>query len=875
MTTKSLKKPGRPLGQGLADAHFETALRAVQVRIDRLFSILLLSQWVAGIIFATTVSARTWDGASSAVHPHVWAAVVGGGMLAIPQVAFALRRPGTFACRQVTAVAQLLSSALLIHLSGGRIETHFHVFGSLAFISLYRDRWALVTATAVAVLEHVVMAAAWPMSMYGVMSHIWGRTAEHAAWVAFIDVFLAWSIGAQRAEMRQSAARRADLERTNAHIESAIAERTNDLTSSEERLRLAVRGTDVGLWDWDLNQNTIFYSARAMELFGFEDCEAVVPPAFRTDRLHPDDVVGVERARTDHLLGRCNYDVEYRFRVASGEYRWFRDRASAVRDVDGRAGRMVGSVTDVDERMQAEVALRASEANYRQLLKLMPVAAYTTDADGLITFFNDEAERLWGRAPAINSPAERFCGSLELFAPDGTPVAHEDCWMGRALRDGRPYHGREIVVGRADGSRRTALSHAHPIFGPDGKLVGGVKVMVDITERQEAEIALRESEAVNRQVIDAALDAVVGMDEQGVVTRWNPAAEGMFGWSAGEAVGRQMHELLVPQADRDACTTGLRAFLETGAGRMLNRHVEAVATRRDGREFPVELSIAPLRGRDGYRFSAFVRDLTDRRAAEAAGRERRTLTEAVEAMRQVLGVVGHELRTPLAGLRAISELLLDPDVTDPTQVHDFLVALNAEVLRMSDTVNNLLEAARLSSGVAQWNWAEYDVDDVCVEAIETIRPLLDPLAVVVSAESSGGATARGDRHAVRRVILNLLSNAQKHTRAGTIVVKPRTFDEGGHRWLEVRVEDSGAGMPPEIIRKLGQAFALNSGVVGAANVRGSGLGLSICKGIAAAHGGAITVRSEPGVGSTFTVRVRADLREAEQLKETPICQEVA
>jgi signal transduction histidine kinase len=261
------------------------------------------------------------------------------------------------------------------------------------------------------------------------------------------------------------------------------------------------------------------------------------------------------------------------------------------------------------------------------------------------------------------------------------------------------------------------------------------------------------------------------------------------------------------------------------------------------------------------------RDAAERQAhAEQLERERVALKDAVAAMEQVLGVVGHELRTPLAAMRAISEFLITEDARQMQEWEVFLRNLNDEVVRMSDTVDALLEAARLNSGRARWNWTEFELEAACSEALEPVRALVDASRVALSFRvEPAGARVRGDADAVRRLITNLATNARKHTPDGGIEVSARIYEEAGGaagpavRWVELQVTDTGSGIPPEIVERLGEAFALNAGVVGARHVSGTGLGLAICKGIVQAHGGEMNIRSEVGRGTTVTVRLRADL----------------
>ncbi len=255
-----------------------------------------------------------------------------------------------------------------------------------------------------------------------------------------------------------------------------------------------------------------------------------------------------------------------------------------------------------------------------------------------------------------------------------------------------------------------------------------------------------------------------------------------------------------------------------------------------------------------------IRYAMERKRAEIAERERKTLQEAVQAMEQVLGVVGHELRTPLAALRATSEFLLTEDARETDEWDVFLRSINDEVIRMTNMVNDLLEAARLNSGTAQWNWSRVRLEEVCQAAVDQIRPLVDPGKIhLESLVEPSTLTMMGDEDAIRRLVLNLLSNAHKHTKEGSIRVVARVVDEAEGDVVEIEIQDTGEGIRPEIADQLGTAFALNAGIAGAKYVEGTGLGMFICKGIVAAHGGTMAIRSATGKGTTVTVRLRAAL----------------
>ena len=187
--------------------------------------------------------------------------------------------------------------------------------------------------------------------------------------------------------------------------------------------------------------------------------------------------------------------------------------------------------------LDTETAIRTSvdygEGDFRRLLDRLPVAAYMTDAEGLITYYNESAVRLWGRRPALLDPVDRYCGSFRLFAATGEPIKHSECWMALALRHQREYNRQEIIAEQPDGTRITALAHANPIFDGSGELIGAVNVLVDITDRKSAEDALKEADrakndfvATMSHEIRTPLNAIIGYVELLQVGVSGPLTEG-------------------------------------------------------------------------------------------------------------------------------------------------------------------------------------------------------------------------------------------------------------------------------------------------------------------------------------------------------------
>src|ERR1051326_4897557 len=272
----------------LADELFRDQRDKIYRETDRLFAWLMLFQWVAGMAAAAFVTPLTWHGQTSAIHIHVWAAIFLGGAITIFPIWMTRAFPGAAATRYVIAVAQMLMSALFISLSGGRIETHFHVFGSLAVLSFYRDWRVLIPATLVVAADHFLRGIYWPYSVYGVLNASAMRSLEHAGWVVFEEVFLIISCLRSVREMHVIASRTAEIQTFNRSLEQRVAERTARLEtaiseqkcagellrSSEQRYRSLFQNNPNPMWVYD--RETLSFLAvndAAVAHYGYSQAE--------------------------------------------------------------------------------------------------------------------------------------------------------------------------------------------------------------------------------------------------------------------------------------------------------------------------------------------------------------------------------------------------------------------------------------------------------------------------------------------------------------------------------------------------------------------------------------------------------------------------
>jgi|GEM_PF-386869 len=334
---------------------------ALHRRTDRVFAALLIFQWVAMIALALWISPLTWEGSTSRIHPHVWVAVgLGGAIVALP-VALAVLHPGRLQTRFLVAAAQMLSAGLLIHLTGGRPETHFHVFGSLAFLAYYRDWRVLLVATAVTAADHLIRGFVWPESVYGTIIGSEWRWLEHAGWVVFIDLVLIYMCRQGDRELVRSAEREVELDAARATVEERVRIRTAELRQMEELFRRAFEDAATGMAILDVNANFLRVNSSLCEMVGYSEAELL---RMKFHHLtHPDDLAADKRHVDDALAGRTrSYRVEKRYFHREGHIVWVQVLVSLVRDANDAPLHFISQILDVTRRRESEEAFRRATA---------------------------------------------------------------------------------------------------------------------------------------------------------------------------------------------------------------------------------------------------------------------------------------------------------------------------------------------------------------------------------------------------------------------------------------------------------------------------------------------------------------------------------
>jgi len=267
-----------------------------------------------------------------------------------------------------------------------------------------------------------------------------------------------------------------------------------------------------------------------------------------------------------------------------------------------------------------------------ELLEALPVAVYMTDAEGRITFFNEAAADLWGHRPELDS--DQWCGTWRLYWPDGRPMAHDQCPMALTLKEGRPVRGVEAIAERPDGTRVSFLPFPTPLHDASGCLTGAINLLMDITERQQAEMESARLAAI----VTSSDDAIISKSLDGRITSWNAAATRIFGYQASEMVGQSITRIIPPELHDDE-----KRILATLARGERIDHYETVRVAKDGRRIEMSLTVSALRDRFGKVIGASKvgRDISERKQAE-------------RLQRLLIGELNHRVKNTLATVQAIA-----------------------------------------------------------------------------------------------------------------------------------------------------------------------------------------------------------------------------
>ena len=582
--------------------------------------------------------------------------------------------------------------------------------------------------------------------------------------------------------------------------------------------------------EWNPAAELIFGYSQA-EVQGRSMFDLIVPQG----RAHEEDLF-----RTEALRVGTSVQEAVR-RRKDGSLVHVNVSTKAVRDASGQVLYFLSSKKDVTQ-LKVQRDAKLLEARFRDLLESTPDAIVMVNVTGRIVLVNSQAERVFGYPRA-----ELLGQAVEVLLPHryrGAHLGHRSGFFGqprtRTMGAGLELHGL-----RKDGGEFPVEISLSPIDTEEGTMV--MSAIRDITDRKRADQKFKD-------LLEAAPDAMVIVNREGHIVLVNSQAVKLFGWSRDELLGQPI-ELLVPQRFSARHPDHRRNFFAEPRTRAMG--LELHGLRKDGSEFPVEISLSPLETEEGLFVSSAIRDVTERKRIEQVLRDKNLeLENAALVKDRFLASMSHELRTPLNAIIGFTGMLL-------MKLPGPLNAEQEKQLRMVQTgakhllslINDLLDVAKLSANKVTLNLEPVD----CKTLIEEVSATLE-----MEARRKGLAFAvhtppvdvllLTDRRALSQILINLVGNAIKFTQQGRVDVVLQDLQLPTGRAVQLRVRDTGPGIPLQEQPRLFEAFSR----VESADRRhheGTGLGLHLSRKLAEALGGTLGFDSTEGLGSTFTLQL--------------------
>lgn len=443
------------------------------------------------------------------------------------------------------------------------------------------------------------------------------------------------------------------------------------LIHSNERFDLISRTTNDAIWEWDLETGKLWGNDMHQLLYGLSPEDPVPTEEEWLLRIHPEDRDKMRLRQQTSLDSEKNIFIsEYRFNSTNNGYRNIYDRCYIVRNQEGKAIRMLGSMLDLTEQKKAEAKIRESEALYRALLEQavealvvidMATGQFISVSDSAVSMFKMSREELQKRNPADMSPLHQPDGSLSTEAAAN--------WIAKSIAGEKPVF--EWVHTDSEGTPFLCEVNLVRLPAEDRVLIRGS--IVNINEKKKAELALKDSEETRRLIMNSAMDAIVCINMEGLVTVWTPQAETIFGWKADQVMGQSLTDTIIPEKYRDAHRNGLKRYLETGVGRVLNRLLDLTAVKINGEEFPIEMSIVPVHRKENSFFCAFIRDITHRKKAEQDLRDSETkILHILSSSADDFYVIDHQFKVTLINKSAQRNMkdIWDNEVNEGTYILD-------------------------------------------------------------------------------------------------------------------------------------------------------------------------------------------------------------
>ncbi|MFW5778883.1 MAG: PAS domain S-box protein [Coleofasciculus sp.] len=644
-----------------------------------------------------------------------------------------------------------------------------------------------------------------------------------------------------------------------------IARDITDLTQaelarreSEERLRLALDGAKLGIWDYDVPAGKLTWSKSCKLMFGLPPDEADYDYQVFTNCLHPDDRDRVNHTVTDAIQTKQDYTCDYRIIHGDGIQRWIAAKGRAFYDHNDAPTRMIGVVMNITDRKQAEVQLQEREELFRTSVETM------LDCFGIYSAIRDESgEIIDFRIDYVNTAAcKNNCLSQDeqmgrglceiLPAHRETGLFADYC---QAVETRQPFVKESVVY--EDIYDQQYLSRVFDICITPFR-DGFIATWRDVTERQQTQAELYRRQQEFQALVENSPDIICRLDQDLRLIYVNPAIEAVTGLSAPTFLGKTYAELGIPEPISTHGQTTLREIFATGQERITE--FDFLTPNNTTRYYQARM--VPELAEDGtVEFVlAIARDITDLKLAEAERnqllvreQEARAAAEAASRTKdEFLAIVSHELRSPLNAILGWAKLLRIRQL-DEQKTNRALETIERNAQAQAQLIDDLLDISRIIRGNIRLNICPTNLVSVIEAALDTVRPTATNKQIQMDSRLDRSvAWVSGDPTRLQQVIWNLLSNAVKFTPAGGRV---EIYLEPVAQFAQIRVKDTGKGIRPEFLPHIFESFRQADSTT-ARKQTGLGLGLAIAQNLVQLQGGTIQAESPgEGQGATFIVNL--------------------
>jgi PAS domain S-box-containing protein len=617
------------------------------------------------------------------------------------------------------------------------------------------------------------------------------------------------------------------------------------LRKSDERYKLAIAGTTDGLWDWDLQTNEVHYSPRFKELLGYEGSEFDHTLDAWANLLHPDDRERIFQAVAFHHKHRSPYDVEYRLKTKSGDYRWFRARGKSIWDADGQPTRMAGSTQDITEQKQAEMNTRESEERFRQVAENITEVFWLTDwKTKQLLYVSPNYEKVFGRTEeSLRLNRRSWLTALVPEDRDRVGAAFKNA------AEAGVFVEDEYRIAHPDGSHRWIRDRAYPVRNEAGEVYRIVGVAEDVTDRKIAQREQVEASARMNAIFTSIADCIILIDEEGIIESLNHSALELFGYDADEIVGKNVTRLM-PAPFRHEHDDHISDYLRTGIRKVIGQRREVAGCRKDGSTFPLELHVSEINLNDRRIYCGVVTDLTNRREAdELIAKHNAELAHVarLSTMGEMAAGLAHEVSQPLTAVvnyTAGSYRHLRDGAPVTPELIDALDRAASQARRAGEIIHRLYDFAQKR---------EPRSDRVNLSALisEVIQLLAAELrSAGVNIERNVGVDlpiVLGDSVQLQQVMINLMMNSIEAMIETPVGKRRMSISAAAISSTEVRVSvsDRGHGLGPDAQQNIFDQFHTTK-------EDGLGMGLSISRTIIESHGGLLTATNNDSRGATFS-----------------------